>query len=220
MSLKVENLSIRRGGVEIVSGVTFGIEPGEVIGIIGESGVGKTALLRAILGLERDSHGIISALGKEVSLPTPTMGSKMLGVRSFLGIFFGPESLRPYETIGDRIRRLAAGNENTPTGESSVGSLIERLGLSGLLERYPHELSMGQKARAGVLACLASNRHIILLDEFGSNLDDRTQRDLFTAARDVATLGRAIGIVSHSRSLLQTIATRMYELKERRLQRV
>ena len=218
MPLMVENLSVSRGGTEVIRDVSFTIEAGEVVAIIGESGVGKTTLIRAILGLEQYSHGLIRAVGRSVSLPTSPMGRRMIDVRSNMTVFFGPDSLRPYETVMDRVRRLAAGTRKKSA--LSWGPLAERLGLTSLLWRYPHQLSMGEKARAGVLACLASNRKIILLDEFGSNLDDRTQRELFAAAAHVASLGTAIGIVSHSRLLTQEIATRTFEIKQRLLRQV
>lgn len=212
MLLAVDDLSVRRGGVVILDHVSFLAPQGEVVGIVGKSGMGKTTLLRAILGLEPDAHGRVQAGTHEAELPAPWMGQSIQAVRARVSVFFGPESLRPYERIGDRLLRL---RKNSPARDSALmTSLAARLGIAHLLNRYPNELSTGQRARAGVLACLSSGRPIVLIDEFGSNLDEATQDELFATAADYSKSGRTVALVSHNKNRLESIASRLYEIND------
>jgi len=168
------------GRARAVAGVSIGIEPSTVVGLVGESGCGKTTLGRIALGLIQPSAGAVFFRGKNIAEMnrTETLSFR----RQAQMIFQDPyASLNPRKTIrqtlseGLIIHRLCASTER----EARVTSLLEKVGLeANCLDRYPHEFSGGQRQRIGIARSLSTEPSFIVADEPVSALDVSVQAQI------------------------------------------
>jgi sulfonate transport system ATP-binding protein len=153
-------------GVRALDAITLGVEPGEILAVIGGSGCGKSTLLRAISGLD-----------------TPTQGSVLLDAAAItkphekIGIIFQEPRLLPWLTVADNV---GFGIENRPTAErrERVAHALERVGLTEKAGVWPRELSGGQAQRVAIARALVPRPEVLLLDEPFSALDAFTRTDL------------------------------------------
>jgi len=156
MALTVEGLKKSYGNLKVLDGVTFSVEEGEFVCLIGESGCGKTTILKIIAGLERPDEGRVDFKGV----------NKM-------GFVFQDDRLLPWKTVYGNIQFAlkAMGIEN---GEV-VGKIIDVVGLRGFENYYPKQLSGGMRQRVGIARALAVNPDLLLMDEPFASLDARTR---------------------------------------------
>jgi peptide/nickel transport system ATP-binding protein len=196
-----------RSGPEVkaVRDVSFAIASGEVFGLAGESGSGKSTIARMILGLIAPSAGAIVLDGAEVPAPR---GPGMVQM-----VFQNPgSSLNPRRSIGQSIALpLEARGSPRTTVRSRVEELLRMVQLPGdFAERYPHELSGGQKQRVAIARALAAEPRLILLDEPTSALDVSVQAKIIELLQ---ALGRTLGLtflfISHDLSLMRNFASRV-----------
>jgi putative ABC transport system ATP-binding protein len=204
--LSVTNLTkaYRSAGeqIEVLRGVNLGIAAGERVALRGESGSGKSTLLHLIAGLD-------NADGGEIRLAdTPVSGLSDAGRaalrRDRLGLVFQQFNLIPSLNVEDNLvfqSRIAGRHDATWHAE-----LVERLGLGGLLKRYPEQLSGGQQQRVAIGRALAVKPLLLLADEPTGNLDEATADDVLALARDlVARTGCGFLMVTHSARLAATL---------------
>src|SRR5215210_3149496 len=161
------------GAIKAVDGVSFGIKQGETLGLVGESGCGKSTTGRAILQLYKPTSGEVVFQGKDL---TKLDGGEMRKMRRHLQMIFQDPyaSLNPRMTVGNivaepmQIHRLVAKSERT----QKVQELLQTVGLNPYFaNRYPHEFSGGQRQRIGIARALAANPDFIVADEPVSALD-------------------------------------------------
>ena len=153
------------GEVEALRDISFQMEEGEFVSIVGTSGCGKSTLLSLIAGLERPTAGSILVDGEAVRAPTPKAG-------------FMPQQdqLFPWQTIwGNVTLGLAIRQGNTPEAQSRVRELLARYGLTDFSEKLPGQLSGGMRQRCALIRTLAADPKILLLDESFSALDYQTR---------------------------------------------
>ena len=197
------------GQVRAVDGVSFDIRPGEVFGLAGESGSGKSTIARLILGLARPTAGAILIEGRDVEGSRHDQGFR----RSLQMVFQNPgSSLNPRRSIGQSI---AVPLEAHRHPRAELGARIEEL--LDLVElprsyagRYPHELSGGQKQRVAIARALALTPRLVVLDEPTSALDVSVQAKIVELLK---RLGRELGVaylfISHDLSLMRSFAHRI-----------
>jgi putative ABC transport system ATP-binding protein len=196
--------SYRSAGEQVVvlRGVNLTIAPGERVALTGESGSGKSTLLHLIAGLD-------NADGGEIRLAdTPVSGLSDAGRaalrRDRLGLVFQQFNLIPSLNVEDNLvfqSRIAGRHDAAWHAE-----LVERLGLGGLLKRYPEQLSGGQQQRIAIGRALAVKPLLLLADEPTGNLDEATADDVLALARDlVARTGCGFLMVTHSARLAATL---------------
>ncbi len=172
--LKVENLvkEYRESGstIHAVNGVSFDIYPGEAVGLVGESGCGKSTTARCILRLERPTKGRILFKGQDLSLLPEGQLRDMR--RYFQMVFQDPnESLNPRFTVRRTVHEPLY-LHGLYHDESQLNEALERVNLeTEHLKRYPHQLSGGQKQRVGVARAIVTNPQFVVLDEPTSSLD-------------------------------------------------
>ena len=165
--LKLENVSrIFAGGQQALTGINLTIEQGEIVAMVGGSGCGKTTLLRLISGLDRASQGTISVDGKVITEPSEEVG-----------IIFQEPRLLPWLTVEQNIGFPLA---HLPKEErqAKVDRAILRVGLGGLGQRWPRQLSGGQAQRVSIARSLIAQPKVLLLDEPFSALDAFTRASL------------------------------------------
>jgi putative ABC transport system ATP-binding protein len=204
--LSVRNLTktYRSAGeqIEVLRGVNLSIAAGERVALTGESGSGKSTLLHLIAGLDRADGGEIRLADALVS-DLSDAGRAALR-RDRIGLVFQQFNLIPSLNVEDNLAfqsRIAGRHDVAWHTE-----LVERLGLGGLLTRYPEQLSGGQQQRVAIGRALAIRPLLLLADEPTGNLDEATADDVLALARDlVARTGCGFLMVTHSARLAATL---------------
>jgi putative ABC transport system ATP-binding protein len=204
--LSVRNLtkSYRSAGehIAVLRGVDLSVAAGERVALTGESGSGKSTLLHLIAGLDRPDGGEI------LVADTPISGLSDAGLaalrRDRLGLVFQQFNLIPSLNVRDNLAfqsRIAGRHDAKWFVE-----LVERLGLGGLLDRYPEQLSGGQQQRVAIGRALQARPSLLLADEPTGNLDEATADDVLALTRDlVAQSGCSLLMVTHSTRLAATL---------------
>jgi len=188
--------------IAVLRGVNLTVAAGESVALTGESGSGKSTLLHLIAGLERPDGGEIT-LAEESMSDLSDAGRAALR-RDRLGLVFQQFNLIPSLNVEDNLAfqsRIAGHHDPAWHGE-----LVERLGLGGLLNRYPEQLSGGQQQRVAIGRALATKPLLLLADEPTGNLDETTADDVLALARDlVKRTGCGFLMVTHSVRLAATL---------------
>jgi len=177
----------RRNVVQAVDGVSFTIERGSSLGLVGESGCGKSTIARMVLGLELPTSGEILFKGRPLS---ELSGAERRAYRrSVSAVFQDPwGALNPWMTIGQIVREPIEINETASRQECNrrVGQLLEDVGLAQRVATlYPHELSGGQRQRVGIARALALGPELVVLDEPVSALDVSIRAQVMNLLRDL-----------------------------------
>ena len=186
------------GDVEVLRGVSLGLDAGETLALTGESGSGKSTILHISAGLEVPDGGSLHLEGVEINGLGEAERANLR--RSELGIVFQQFNLIPSLTVEANIGFQASlAGRRDKTFESE---LVEELGLSDQLKQYPESLSGGQQQRVAIARALAVRPKLLLADEPTGNLDESTASAVLTAMLDlVGRTGAALMVVTHSAAL-------------------
>jgi peptide/nickel transport system ATP-binding protein len=201
-----------RPAVHALRGVSLQVPAGETLGIVGESGCGKTTLARALVGLIRPTGGAIRVDGQPIA-ELVAAGPKALGT-TVQYVFQDPvSSLNPRKTIRQILRaplRFLAGLD-VRAAEPRLAELMRSVDLDpAYLDRYPHEFSGGQAQRIGIARALAAGARIIVLDEPVSALDVSVQAQVLRLLADLkARHGLTYVFISHDLAVVEAIADRV-----------
>ena len=190
MLLEVENLRHSYGEQEVVRGLSFALPRGAIGCLLGPSGCGKTTVLRCIAGFEAVQEGEIRLSGRVVSRP----GSALPPEKRRIGMVFQDYALFPHLRIADNITfGLIGASQQERTAR--LRELAEMVGLSEVLQKYPHEISGGQQQRVALARALAPRPELLLLDEPFSNLDVDLRERLSLEVRDIIRASGATAIL-------------------------
>ena len=201
--LEVSNLkkiyTTRFGGnqVQALSDVNFSVESGEYVAIMGESGSGKTTLLNILAALDRPTSGDVNLNGMHLS----DVKEKQIATfrREHLGYVFQDFNLLDQFSLRDNIYLpLVLAGTDYREMEKRLTPIAEKLEITDLLEKYPYEVSGGQKQRAAVARALITNPELILADEPTGALDSKSTDSLLKLFNKINAGGQTILMVTHS----------------------
>jgi oligopeptide/dipeptide ABC transporter ATP-binding protein len=203
----------RRGVVKAVDDVSFAIRRGETLGLVGESGCGKTTTGRCVLQLEKPTSGSILFEGKDLAAASP---SELRAVRRKMQVIFQDpySSLNPRMTVGQIIAEPLAVHGIVPgrlARDTRVKELLSHAGLlPAMTRRYPHELSGGQRQRVGIARALAMEPSLIVCDEPVSALDVSIQAQIINLLEELQTsFGLTYLFVAHDLSVVRHLSDRV-----------
>ena len=183
--------------VEALRQVTFSVEEGEYVAIIGESGSGKTTLLNILAALDRPTSGTVFLNGKNLTM---IKESELAAFRrNELGFVFQDFNLLDTFSIQDNIvLPLVLSGKMFLEMEERMLPIAKKLGIQHLLDKFPYEISGGQQQRAAVARALITNPKLILADEPTGALDSKSTNQLLQLFSDINEEGQTIVMVTHS----------------------
>ena len=201
--LEVSNVkkiyTTRFGGnqVQALSDVSFSVEKGEYVAIMGESGSGKTTLLNILAALDKATSGLVLLNGKNLSTIREAEVSQFR--RENLGFVFQDFNLLDNFNLQDNIfLPLVLAGKNYNEMRTRLMAIAEKLKIKDILNKFPYEVSGGQKQRAAVARALITNPQLILADEPTGALDSRAADSLLAQFQEINEAGQTILMVTHS----------------------
>lgn len=198
----------KSGNVTAVNNVNLEIEKGEIFGIIGYSGAGKSSLIRLLNGLEKPTNGKISVAGSQID---SIGGVKLRKARLEISMIFQHFNLLWSRTVRENIAfPLEIAGVKRAERLNRVDELIKLVGLEGRENAYPSQLSGGQKQRVGIARALANNPKVLLCDEATSALDPQTTDSILDLLVDInKRLGLTIVLITHEMHVIRKICHRV-----------
>ncbi|RYX98163.1 MAG: methionine ABC transporter ATP-binding protein [Comamonadaceae bacterium] len=196
------------GPVEALKGIDLRIQPGEVFGIIGRSGAGKSSLVRVINLLNKPTSGKVVVGGREL---TSLDGDALRVARRDIGIIFQHFNLLSSRTVYDNVALpLEIAGLSAAEIKARVEPLLDLVGLAGLRDRFPAQISGGQKQRVGIARALANRPKVLLSDEATSALDPETTRSVLDLLKKInREFGLTIVLITHQMQVIKQVADRV-----------
>ena len=215
--LEVNNLKKSFGELEVLRGISFSLERGEVLAVIGSSGGGKTTLLRCLNFLEVADSGSISVAGKEVFRANVGEGSTVSAVaQTSFGLVFQQFNLFPQYSVIENLTlaptlRAKRGDckMSREEIEKKAKELLETVGLSEKANSYPCQLSGGQQQRVAIARALMLSPDILCFDEPTSALDPELTGEVLRVIRALKSNDRTMIIVTHEMEFAKNVADRV-----------
>ena len=220
--LEVKNIKKNFGPVEVLKGLDFSMEKGEVLAIIGSSGSGKTTLLRCLNFLETPDEGQIIVNDKvlfDAESHSTLTEDEVRRNRLHFGLVFQSFNLFPQYTALENIKLapeiLAAENrannmkEIKAQIELRARGLLERVGLADKADNYPHQLSGGQQQRVAIARALAMNPDVLCFDEPTSALDPALTGEVLRVIRSLKSADSTMVVVTHEMEFARNVADKV-----------
>lgn len=217
--LEVKNITKNFGSTEVLKGISFSMEKGEVLAIIGSSGSGKTTLLRCLNFLERATSGNIKVQGKTVFDTDEHLSEKEIRKnRLHFGLVFQNFNLFPQYTAFENITlapKLAlkngvdVGAQNAEDIRQRAEDLLKRVGLSEKRDFYPCQLSGGQQQRVAIARALAMQPDILCFDEPTSALDPELTGEVLKVIKGLKDSDSTMIVVTHEMNFARNVADKI-----------
>ena len=206
--LQVQNIRKSFGKTEVLKGVSFSLEKGQVLAIIGSSGSGKTTLLRCLNFLETPDEGEILVNGKPLLASGGNDEARIRANRLHFGLVFQNFNLFPQYTALENVT-LAPSllKKDTPQNlRKQAEKLLDQVGLSNKRNNYPHQLSGGQQQRVAIARALALQPEILCFDEPTSALDPELTGEVLRVIRGLKNADSTMIVVTHEMEFAKSVA--------------
>lgn len=207
MEIEVSDLSKRIHGITILDHVSLHFESGNIYGIVGQNGSGKTMLLRALAGLIAASEGKVivdgKVLGKEISFPQDV--GILIEKPEFLGYLSGLDNLRLLAEIKGII------------SEEEIKKYMRLFDLDPLSKKTVRKYSLGMKQKLGIIQAIMENQQLLILDEPFNALDEKSVEKLHTIFLEYKKEGRLIILTSHHKEDIDSLCDYTYKMEEGRM---
>lgn len=210
--LEIKNLHKRFKNNIVLDGIDLTVKKGDIIGIVGPSGTGKSTLLRSINLLEKPEEGTISIDDLVLDLPLKRKDkNKVLEIRRKTGMVFQRFNLFEHKTALENVMEGLIIIKHLDKEEAKKIALeeLEKVGLKDKENHYPKHLSGGQQQRVAIARTLAMKPDIILFDEPTSALDPELVTEVLNTIKSIADLGYTMMLVSHEMNFIRKISTRV-----------
>ena len=215
MMLKVDHIQKNFGTGDVLKGIDFQVDKGEVVAILGPSGSGKTTLLRCIAFLEKAESGIMQFDGRTVDLSRISK-KDMHELRMHMGFVFQGFHLFRNMTVLENVMEglVTARKANKAEAEKIAREMIEKVGMSERIPFYPDQLSGGQQQRVAIARAIAINPDVILFDEPTSALDPELTGEVLDVMQKLAKEGTTMVVVTHEMGFARDVASRVVFMED------
>jgi polar amino acid transport system ATP-binding protein len=218
-ALTIRGLHVTRAGREIIRGVDVDVNPGEVCVVMGESGAGRTTILRVVAALEPFSAGTVT-VGDAALHPGPVPPQSRLTVlRKQVGMVFQAHALFEHLSAEENVTLapLHVHGWSPAQAHARATELFAQLGVAHRADAKPGQLSGGEAQRVAIARALAPNPTLLLMDEPTAALDPARRGALATTIRELAAGGRGLLISTHDEDFAKACATKVIRLVEGRI---
>ncbi|MDP2629592.1 MAG: cell division ATP-binding protein FtsE [Candidatus Harrisonbacteria bacterium] len=200
-----------------VEDVTFKIEPGEFVSLVGKSGAGKSTLLKLLIGEEKPTRGRVLVGEYEVN---KLRSSELPRLRRQIGVVFQDFRLLPSKTAYENIAfALEVGGRPQDEIEEFVPQVLDMVGLGHKKYNFPHEMSGGEKQRVAIARAMIHNPAVIIADEPTGNLDDINTEEIIKLLMRINELGTTVIFASHNKDVVNKMNRRVISLVDGRVVR-
>ncbi len=212
--IRVANLHKSYDGQKVLKGISFQVAKGEIVAVLGESGSGKSVLLRHLIGLERPDHGKVFIDNMDI---TDLPEERLLKIRKDIGYLFQAGALYDFLTVRENVAFPLREHTRMTLKEiwKKVDGLLELVGLDHAMHKLPSELSGGMNKRAALARAVVLDSKILLCDEPTSGLDPIRSEDISDLIKRVSRhIGSTTVMTSHDMHNAFRIADRLILLKD------
>ncbi|MFI7702149.1 amino acid ABC transporter permease/ATP-binding protein [Nonomuraea sp. NPDC049480] len=205
--VRIEDLGKSFDGRQVLDAVSLTVDRGKIVSIIGQSGGGKTTLLRCVNLLERPERGVIEVNGEPIFTERGVVSRDLARLRRSVGMVFQRFNLFPHLTAVENVMlaQLLAGVPERTAVERAV-RLLRRVGLAHRGTAYPEQMSGGEQQRVAIARALALQPSVLLFDEPTSSLDPESTAEVLTVMRELADEGMTMILVTHELTFARDVA--------------
>jgi ABC-type polar amino acid transport system ATPase subunit len=217
--LAVRDLGVRRGTADVVRGVSFGVDRGEIVALMGASGAGKTSVLRAVGGLDPVAGGSVVLDGLALRAGVRLRGRARHELHRRVGFVFQFPPLFDNLTALQNVvlAPVHVLGQAHASAERRARELLDSLGVGERAVAWPRELSGGEAQRVAIARALAVDPPLLLMDEPTASLDPARRSELAATLRALAGEGRALLVASHDREFVEACAGRVLRMDRGRI---
>ncbi len=212
--LEIRSLSKSFGGLEVLKDISFDVEKGNVVAIIGPSGSGKSTLLRCVTQLERAGGGTVKVCGMDMiteykgGKPVYADAETLRAIRLKVGLVFQNFNLFPHMSVMKNITEapMCVLKKSRQEAEETAAALLKKMGLEQKADAYPCELSGGQQQRVSIARAMALNPEVLFFDEPTSALDPELTGEILKVIKELAKEKMTMVIVTHEMAFARDVA--------------
>ncbi len=199
------------GDTVALDNVTFAVEPGEFLSVVGHSGAGKTTLLKMLLVEDRPTAGNVFIESVDIHSLSP---KKIHNLRRRVGTVFQDIRLLPNKTTYENIAFAmeAAGRQDDEI-QADVPHVLDLVGLGGKMFNFPHELSGGEKQRVAIARAIVNQPDLIIADEPTGNLDPVNTHEIIQILKKINDIGTTVILTTHNKGVIDNLKRRVITLE-------
>jgi cell division transport system ATP-binding protein len=215
--IELQHVTKSYGTTRVLDDVNLAIEAGEFVSMVGQSGVGKSTLIKLLTGEERPTSGRIYVAGRDIS---ELSRSEMPLYRRKIGIIFQDFRLLGQKKVGENIAyALEVCGTPNPEIKRRVPKILDLVGLQSRAMNYPHELSGGEQQRVAIARALIHSPKILIADEPTGNLDPVNTWEIIDLLYRINQLGTTVLLATHNKTVVDRLRRRVIELKRGKIAR-